>query len=55
MTIGLDLLDKLKARVHLARQIDQSQHKSRKASHDRNWMKETAMAMELELDTDFAR
>jgi len=55
MITDLGLLDKLKARVHLARRIDQAQHKTRKANHDRNWMKETAEAMELELGSDFAK
>jgi hypothetical protein len=55
MITDLGLLDKLKARVHLARRIDQAQHKIRKANHDRNWMKETAEAMELELGSDFAK
>jgi len=55
MSIELDLLDKLKARVQLARQIDQSQHKIRKENHNKKWMRETADAMEIELDTDFSR
>jgi hypothetical protein len=54
MNIELYMLDKLKARVQLARQIDVAQHKANKAKHDRNWIKETADAMEIELDSDFA-
>jgi len=49
----LSLIDKLKARVQLARQIDTAQHKVKKENHDRNWMKETAEALEVELDSDF--
>lgn len=52
MAVELDILDKLKARVQLARKIDQALHKVQKANHDRNWMKETAEAMELELNSD---
>jgi ATP-dependent RNA helicase DDX24/MAK5 len=55
MSIELSLLDKLKARVQLARKIDSAQHKIKKDNHERNWMKETAEAMEIELDSDFIR
>jgi ATP-dependent RNA helicase DDX24/MAK5 len=55
MPIDLDILDKLKARVQLARKIDSAQHKVKKENHDRNWMRKTAEAMEILLDSDFAR
>jgi ATP-dependent RNA helicase DDX24/MAK5 len=55
MPIELFMIDKLKARVHLARQIDLLQHKIQKEKHERNWMTETAEALELELDSDFVR
>ena len=55
MSIELNLLDKLKARVQLARKIDSAQHKVKKENHERNWMKEAADAMEIELDSDFVR
>lgn len=48
------MLDKLKARVQLARQIDVVQHKANKERHERSWLKETADAMEIELDSDLA-
>ncbi|KAF9788333.1 ATP-dependent RNA helicase [Thelephora terrestris] len=54
MNIELYILDKLKARVQLARQIDVAQHKANKAKHEKNWLKETADAMEIELDSDFS-
>ncbi|KAF7351230.1 DEAD-domain-containing protein [Mycena sanguinolenta] len=53
MSIELHMLDKLKERVQLARQIESAHHKVKKANHDRKWMKETAEAMEIELDSDF--
>ncbi|KAM6503417.1 ATP-dependent RNA helicase [Amanita muscaria] len=53
MSIELSLLDKLKARVQLARQIDAVQHKVRKVNHDRRWMKETAEVLGVELDSDY--
>ncbi|KIL61030.1 hypothetical protein M378DRAFT_167364 [Amanita muscaria Koide BX008] len=53
MSIELSLLDKLKARVQLARQIDAVQHKVRKMNHDRRWTKETAEALGVELDSDY--
>lgn len=55
MAIELSLLDKLKYRVQLARKIETSRHKIKKANHEKNWMRETAEAMEIELDSDFVR
>jgi ATP-dependent RNA helicase DDX24/MAK5 len=49
------MIDKLKARTQLARQIDSARHKVQKANHERKWLRETAEAMEIELDSDFAR
>jgi ATP-dependent RNA helicase DDX24/MAK5 len=54
MNTELYMLDKLKARAQLARQIDVAQHRASKEKHERNWLKETADAMEIELDSDFA-
>ncbi|KAH0581449.1 hypothetical protein H2248_012530 [Termitomyces sp. 'cryptogamus'] len=51
--VELSMLDKLKYRVQLARKIETSHHKIKKANHDRNWVKETAAAMEIELDSDY--
>ncbi|VDC07946.1 unnamed protein product [Peniophora sp. CBMAI 1063] len=48
------LMDKLKARLQLAKEIDKLSHKDRKAKHERNWLRETAEAMDIELDSDFA-
>lgn len=55
MGIDLHMLDKLKARTQLARQIDSAQHKIKKENHERNWLKEAAEAMEIELDSDLVR
>ena len=52
MSIELGMIDKLKIRVQLARKIDSAQHKVKKENHERNWMKETAEAMDIELDSD---
>ncbi|EPQ52206.1 DEAD-domain-containing protein [Gloeophyllum trabeum ATCC 11539] len=54
MAIDLHMLDKLKARVQLAKQIDAAQHRVKKDNYERNWLKEAAEAMEIELDSDFA-
>ena len=48
----LDLLDKLKSRVQLARRIDLSQHTQKKEKHEKNWLKEAAEALEVDLDSD---
>ncbi|QRV76585.1 DEAD/DEAH box helicase [Ceratobasidium sp. AG-Ba] len=52
MPIEHDMLDRLKKRVQLARQIDAAQHKVKKDNHEKNWLKETAEALEIELDSD---
>ncbi|KAG9313623.1 ATP-dependent RNA helicase [Chiua virens] len=54
ISIELTLLDHLKQRIRLARQIDSQQHRIKKQNHDRNWLKEAAEAMEIELDSDMA-
>ncbi|KAG6908421.1 hypothetical protein DXG01_004714 [Tephrocybe rancida] len=53
ISVELSMLDKLKYRVQIARKIETVHHKIKKANHDRNWMKETAEAMEIELDSDY--
>jgi ATP-dependent RNA helicase DDX24/MAK5 len=47
------ILDKLKVRIQLARQIDSAAHRANKKTHDKGWMRATAEAMELELGSDF--
>ncbi|RPD75560.1 DEAD-domain-containing protein [Lentinus tigrinus ALCF2SS1-7] len=54
MPVELYMLDKLKARIQLAREIDSVQHKAKKEKHERNWLREAADAMEIELDSDLA-
>ncbi|KAA1472454.1 DEAD-domain-containing protein [Dentipellis sp. KUC8613] len=53
MAIDHHLLDKLKPRLQLAKQIDNAQHKTKKENHERNWLKATADAMDIELGSDF--
>lgn len=55
MTIELSMLDRLKARVQLARKIENTQHKIKKTNHDRNWMRETAEVLGVDLDSDYIR
>ena len=52
ISIEMYLLDKLKVRIQLARQIDNAQHKIKKENHEKNWLREAAEAMEIELDSD---
>ncbi|KAH9855369.1 DEAD-domain-containing protein [Lenzites betulinus] len=54
MPVELYMLDKLKERIQLARKIDNARHKVKKQNHERNWLRETAEAMELVLDSDLA-
>jgi len=53
LNVDHDILDKLKHRVQLSRKIDSFAHRTKKENHDKNWLKETAEAMEIELDSDF--
>ncbi|KAH9478349.1 ATP-dependent RNA helicase MAK5 [Psilocybe cubensis] len=53
VTVDLSMLDKLKVRVQLARKIENTQHKIKKTNHDRNWMRETAETLGVELDSDY--
>ena len=46
------MLDRLKVRIQLARQIDAAKHKMKKENHEKRWLKEAAEAMEIELDSD---
>ena len=55
MPVELYLVDKLKERIQLAREIDTAQHRVRKEKHERNWLKEAAEAMEVEFDPDLIR
>ena len=52
MPVELYMLDKLKERIQLARKIDSAQHKVKKENYEKNWLKEAAEAMEIELDSD---
>lgn len=54
-SVELSVLDQLKARVQLARQIEQNQHKAKKAKFEKNWMKETAEALGVDLDPDYMK
>jgi len=55
MSVELSMLDKLKARVQLARRIELAQHKTKKYKHDRKWIKETAEPLGVDLDSDFVK
>jgi ATP-dependent RNA helicase DDX24/MAK5 len=46
-------LDKLKGRVRVAKEIDTLQHRDNKAKHDKKWMRATAEALDIELDSDY--
>ncbi|KAI0066909.1 DEAD-domain-containing protein [Artomyces pyxidatus] len=45
-------IDKLKQRLQLAKQIDNAQHRASKATHDRNWIRAAADAMDIELESE---
>ncbi|PPR00743.1 hypothetical protein CVT24_000797 [Panaeolus cyanescens] len=49
MSIELSMLDKLKARVQLAKKIENAQHKVKKTNHEKNWLRETAEVLGVDL------
>lgn len=46
------MLAKLRERVALARQIDNAAHNVQKANHEKNWLRETADALGIDLSDD---
>lgn len=46
------ILDQLKKRVELAKQIDQAHHRLTKQAHEDKWLRDAAEAMEIDLDDD---
>lgn len=52
LEIEAGFLPKLKERIALAKEIEKAQHYVKKDNHDRNWLKEAAEAMDLDIDPD---
>lgn len=50
LPIEAGFLPKLKERIALARDIEKAQHAVKKDNHDKNWLRETAEAMDLDID-----
>ena len=50
LTIDSGFLPKLKERIKLAKDIEKAQHLVKKENHDRNWLKEAAEAMDVDID-----
>ncbi|BGP30029.1 ATP-dependent RNA helicase [Rhodotorula toruloides] len=46
------ILDQLKKRIDLAKEIDQAQHRATKQAHEDKWLREAAEAMEIDLDDE---
>lgn len=53
MNVEHHLLDKLKRRLRVAKEIDTTKHRANKATHEKNWMRATADALDIELDSDY--
>ena len=53
MNVEHYLLDKLKRRLRVAKEIDSVQHRTNKATHEKKWMRATADALDIELDSDY--
>ena len=52
LSIEYDILAKLKERIVLARSIDAAQHTVKKKNHQDKWLRETAEALEIDIDSD---
>ncbi|KAF8320485.1 DEAD-domain-containing protein [Clavulina sp. PMI_390] len=52
LAIDYDMMAKLKERVTLARSIDNAQHGVQKENHEEKWLRETAEALDIDLDSD---
>jgi ATP-dependent RNA helicase DDX24/MAK5 len=52
LSIEAGFMPKLKERIRVAREIEKAQHEVKKQTHDRNWLKEAAEAMDVDLDPD---
>jgi hypothetical protein len=52
LPVERDLLGRLKGRVELAREIDRIQHGATKENYDKNWLKVTAEALEIDLSDE---
>jgi ATP-dependent RNA helicase DDX24/MAK5 len=53
MNIEHHFLDKLKSRIRVAKEIDTLHHRESKAKHEKKWMRATAEAMDIDLDSDY--
>ncbi|TXT07465.1 hypothetical protein VHUM_03185 [Vanrija humicola] len=45
-------MPKLKERIALAREIEKAQHAVKKDNHDKNWLREAAEAMDIDIDPE---
>jgi hypothetical protein len=52
LPVEYSILEKLRERLDLAREIDSAQHKLTKEAHDENWLKQTAEALDVPIDSD---
>ena len=50
MTIESGFLPKLRERIRTAKDIEKAQHSVKKENHDRNWLREAAEAMDVDID-----
>lgn len=42
----------MRERIRVAKDIEKAQHQVKKVNHDKNWLKEVADAMDLDIDPD---
>jgi ATP-dependent RNA helicase DDX24/MAK5 len=42
----------MRERIRVARAIEKAQHHVKKDNHEKNWLRETAEAMDIDIDSD---
>lgn len=52
LNIDLSFLPKMRERIRVARAIEKAQHHVKKDNHEKNWLRETAEAMDIDIDSD---
>jgi ATP-dependent RNA helicase DDX24/MAK5 len=53
MDVEHHFLDKLQGRIRIAKEIDALQHRGNKVKHEKKWMRATAEALDIDLDSDY--
>ncbi|KAK4053043.1 ATP-dependent RNA helicase [Microbotryomycetes sp. JL201] len=50
LSVDFGVLDQLKTRLELAKRIELAEHRAAKDAHEKNWLKKTAEAMDIDIE-----